>query len=124
MDDWPPYSPDMNLIENLWAHLKLELPRRYPDTTTLYGLPQYIRQRITERVHEVWWSIGEEVLDRLLDSMPDRMHELIKARGWYTRYRMLYVCIIARMNDASTLRILCPKNSVSGEDFELGQDFW
>jgi hypothetical protein len=25
MDDWPPYSPDMNLIENLWAYLKLEL---------------------------------------------------------------------------------------------------
>lgn len=86
MDDWPPYSPDMNLIENLWAHLKLELYRRYPDTTTLSGSPQYIRQRITERVHEVWWSIGEEVSNGLLDSMPDRVHELIKARGWYTRY--------------------------------------
>jgi len=27
MDDKPPYSPDMNSIENLWAHLKLELHR-------------------------------------------------------------------------------------------------
>ena len=27
MDDWLPYSPDMNLIENLWAYLKLELYR-------------------------------------------------------------------------------------------------
>ena len=27
MDNWPPYSPDINLIENLWAHLKLELYR-------------------------------------------------------------------------------------------------
>src|SRR5579859_4036200 len=25
MDDWPPYSPAMNLIENLCAHLKLKL---------------------------------------------------------------------------------------------------
>ena len=86
MDDWPPYSPDMNLIENLWAHLKLELHRQYPDTAILSGSPQYIRQRIAERVHTVWWSIGEEVLDRLIDSMRDRVHALIKARGWYTKY--------------------------------------
>jgi len=86
MDDWPPYSPDMNLIENLWAHLKLELHRRYPDTATLCGSPQYIRERITERVNEVWWSIGEQVLEDLIDSMPDRVQALIKARGWYTKY--------------------------------------
>ena len=53
MDDWPLYSPDMNLIENLWAHLKLELHRRYPDTATLSGSPQYIRQCITKRVRKV-----------------------------------------------------------------------
>ena len=86
MDDWPPYSPDMNLIENLWAHLKLELHRRYSDTATLFGSPEYIRQRISERVHEVWWTIGEEVLDLLIDSMPHCVEALIKARGWYTKY--------------------------------------
>ena len=86
MDDWPPYSPDMNLIENLWAHLKLELHRQYPDIATLRGSPQYIRQRITERVHEVWWSIGAEVLEGLIDSIPHRVQALIEARGWYTKY--------------------------------------
>ena len=86
MDDWPPYSPDMNLIENLWAQLKLELHRRYPDTATLCGSPQYIRQRITKRVHEVWWSIGEGVLEHLIDSMPHCVQALIKAWGWYTKY--------------------------------------
>src|SRR5579859_8085654 len=29
---WPPKSPDMNPIVHLWAHLKLEPHRRYPDT--------------------------------------------------------------------------------------------
>ena len=86
MDHWPPYSPDMNLIEHLWAHIKLELYRRYPDTATLRGSPSYIRQRITERVQEIWWSIGEEVPDSLINSMPDRVQALIKAKGRYTEY--------------------------------------
>ena|SRR5579871_5147598 len=47
MNNWLPYSPDMNLIENLWTYLKLELHQQYPDTATLYGSPQYIRQCIT-----------------------------------------------------------------------------
>ena len=85
-DDWPPYSPDMNLIENLWAHVKLEIYWRYPDTVELHGSPQYIRQCITERVHEVWWEIGKEVLDALVDSMSEHIEELIETRGWYTRY--------------------------------------
>ena len=76
----------MYLIENLWAHLKLELHRRYPDIVTLCGSPAYIRQRIIERVHEVWWAIGEDVMERLIDSMPHRVQALIKARGWYTKY--------------------------------------
>ena len=53
MNDWPPYSPDMNLIENLWAHLKLELYQQYSDTATLKGFPDYIREKINERVHEI-----------------------------------------------------------------------
>ena len=48
MDDWPPSSPDMNLIENLWAHLKFELHRRYPGTVTLSSSPGYIHQHIAE----------------------------------------------------------------------------
>ena len=43
IDDWPPYSPDMNLIENLWTYLKLELYQRYPDTATLSSSPDHIR---------------------------------------------------------------------------------
>ena len=33
--EWPANSPDMNPIEQLWAYLKAELHRRYPDTFNL-----------------------------------------------------------------------------------------
>ena len=35
---------------------------------------------------EVWWDIGEEVLDRLIDNMSSRVQALIEANGWYTEF--------------------------------------
>ena len=84
--EWPVYSPDMNPIEELWAHLKVELHRRYPDTKSLQGTPAAIKQKLQERLWEIWWDIGEDVLENLIDSMPRRVKALIAAHGWYTKY--------------------------------------
>ena len=29
--DWPPYSPDLNPIENLWAIMKAEIYKLHPE---------------------------------------------------------------------------------------------
>ena len=84
--EWPPNSPDMNPIENLWSHLKLELHRRYPDTKYLTGSPAVIRGILKRRLLEVWWAIGEDVLNELVESMPKRVSALIAAKGWYTKF--------------------------------------
>ena len=84
--EWPSNSPDMNPIENLWALLKMELHKRYPDTATFRGPPHTIQQKFRERLMEVWWDIGEAVLDRLIDSMPNRVQALIEVDGWYTEF--------------------------------------
>jgi transposase len=81
---WPPNSPDMNPIEQLWPHLKLQLHRRYPDTSLLRGSPDTIRRELKSRLLEIWWAIGEEFLDNLISSMPHRVQALIEANGWYT----------------------------------------
>ena len=83
---WPPNSPDMNPIEHVWAHLKLELHRRYPNTKYLRGSPDAIRRILRERLMEIWWQIGEGVLRDLIDSMPRRVRALLAAGGWYTEF--------------------------------------
>jgi transposase len=84
--DWLANSPDLSPIEDLWAHLKYELRRRYPDTARLKGSPQTIKAMLQERLHKIWWEIGEEVLNRLVESMPGRVQEVIAAKGWYTSH--------------------------------------
>ena len=83
--EWPPNSPDMN-PKHIWDHVKRELHKRYPDTKHLKGSPAAIKAVLKERLTAVWWDIGEEVLNRLIDSMPHRVQELLEAQGWYTGY--------------------------------------
>ena len=84
--EWPPNSPDMNLIEQLWAHLKYELYRRFPDTASLNGSAEYIKSTLRQRLHTVWWDIGVDLLNRLVNSMPKRVEALARGHGWYTEY--------------------------------------
>jgi DDE superfamily endonuclease len=83
---WPANSPDLNPIEHLWAHLKLELHLQFPDTSKLTGPPETIKAKLTERLMKIWWSIDEEVLNGLISSMPHRVQDVIDADGWYTSY--------------------------------------
>ena len=76
----------MNLIEQLWAHIKHELYRRFPDTANLKGSVQFIKSALRQRLHVIWWEIGADLLNSLVDSMPQRVEVLARARGWYTEF--------------------------------------
>ena len=45
-----------------------------------------IRGILKRRLFEVWWAIGEEVLNELVESMPRHVHALLEAKRWYTEY--------------------------------------
>jgi hypothetical protein len=76
--DWPAQSPDLNPIEHLWGHLKRCLSARATQPTGMLDL--------WERVQEEWEKISQEVVVKLIDSMPHRIEAVIKAKGGPTKY--------------------------------------
>ena len=77
--EWPPYSPDLNLIETLWNKMKDWLGARYPEQRVSYD-------QLRKQVQEAWEAIGEDVLEGLLESMPARCKAVADAEGSYTKY--------------------------------------
>lgn len=82
---WPPYSPDLNPIENLWAILKERICKRYPH---LGDLPRNTASLdlLIDAAVELWAEIDDEVFENLINSMPARMQAVVEANGWYTKY--------------------------------------
>ena len=67
----PPFSPDLNVIENLWSIVKTKLREKH--FTSKIELWYYLRL--------VWNQIGSSVLHDLVDSMPRRIKKAIRVKG-------------------------------------------
>jgi transposase len=70
--DWPPYSPDLNLIKNVWKLLKQDIYRRYHDLETARDIAD-VKERLVAAAKECWGHIKVETLDVLSDSVPNRV---------------------------------------------------
>jgi hypothetical protein len=75
---WPAQSPDLNPIENLWSMMKKRVNAVCPHAKN---------QQVMELVLEsVWREFTSETINKLIDSMPKRVSDVIKARGGLIKY--------------------------------------
>lgn len=73
---WPPYSPDMNIIEHLWNLVLRKLRQNPPGNLA----------ELRRRVFRHWGEITPAEVQTLYRSLPRRVQELIRVRGYPTRY--------------------------------------
>ena len=75
---WPPQSPDLNPIEHLWFILKRRLAE--------YPKPPKGILKLCEHIQVEWDKIEVAQSQELIESMPRRIREVIRAKGGYTSY--------------------------------------
>jgi hypothetical protein len=68
---WPPNSPDLNPIEMVWEIVKARVEKLRPQT---------IQDR-AGIIQEVWSSLDQEMIDRLVHHFPNRLNLIIQAQG-------------------------------------------
>lgn len=76
--DWPAQSPDLNPIEHIWDELERRIKMRTRKPSSFADL--------SFALTEEWSQIPVETYRKLVESMPSRVKEVIKAKGGPTRY--------------------------------------
>ncbi|MBW0467732.1 hypothetical protein O181_007447 [Austropuccinia psidii MF-1] len=75
--NWPPNSPDLNPIENLWFKMKHIVTHLFNPKTM---------DELTAAVNAVWEDMPFDHLEALLQSLPRRMQMVVDQNGAPTRW--------------------------------------
>ena len=73
---WPPMSPDMNPIENLWSYVKRRVAESEPKNLA----------DLEVEIKRAWYSIPKEVCQNYAMSFSRRALALCRSRGEHTKY--------------------------------------
>jgi transposase len=76
--EWPPQSPDLNPIENLWAIIKRRRCERF-------GIPKS-KIDLIEQVFQIWEEISDNEVYALSVSIKKRLEEALRLNGRPTKY--------------------------------------
>ena len=76
--DWLSSSPDMNIIENLWAYLDNRI-RAHPMNLSN-------SKELWIALEKEWYNISPEYIRKLYESLPGRVEEVHRAKGGNTKH--------------------------------------
>lgn len=76
LQPWPPQSPDLNIIEGIWAILKENVKKRCPLS----------REDLWNVTKEEFDAIPNEIIQNLFNSLPRRIKAVASVRGATTKY--------------------------------------
>lgn len=76
--NWPPYSPDLNPIENLWNWVKCKLEVEFA--------PPETNEELHSNVVKVWEQVTPDLCRRFCDNYHKRLIAVKKAKGMHTKY--------------------------------------
>lgn len=74
--EWPPWSPDLNPIENLWNVLKARVYARFPQSM----------EELEQLIREEWQAIDLNFISHICRSMPRRLQLLLDNNGHKISY--------------------------------------
>ena len=76
--DWPPYSPDLNIIEVVWAIMKSRIEKKNPTTI----------DELKKIIFEVWDGLTFQTINGLIDTMNERIRFAFEhpERSYYHSY--------------------------------------
>ena len=84
--DWPPYSLDLNPIENAWSELKKLAMKMFPEVMKSTGKSEEVIKAIEEALKAAWDALPDSLFESLVESMERRIDACILAKGWHTKY--------------------------------------
>ena len=74
--DWPPFSPDLNPIENIWPRVHALMDRVLPTTD----------EQVADAFVDSWPQLLLDIFTDFAQSMPARIRAVIAANGDATKY--------------------------------------
>lgn len=74
--EWPANSPDLNPIEHIWVEIDKKLAINQPNSMA----------ELEEALQRYWCEITRQQVLSYIESMPERVEAVIKAKGGPTKY--------------------------------------
>lgn len=76
LKDWPAQSPDMNIIEHVWGKMKEEASKTKPKNL----------DELWEAYKTAFFAIPDDFINKLFESLSNRMDAVFQAHGSHTKY--------------------------------------